>query len=90
MYKILIITTYGCEACEIAKHNVEVAALQTGKTIEVESKDWKDCKREFILNNKIKDYPVVIYFINDNIVHKATGTYPSPVYLRWIDMYFKF
>ena len=29
------------------------------------------------------------YYIDDKVIKKAVGTYPSAVYLRWIDMYFK-
>lgn len=89
MTKILIITTDGCEACEIAKHNVGMAVLQSHKVDKVETKNWKDCPKEFIVKNKIKDFPAVIYLINDVVVNKTLGTYPSAVYLRWIDMYFK-
>lgn len=89
MNKILILTTEGCEACTIAKNNVDVALLQTSIEIEREVKDWHEEKREFIVKNKIKDFPTVLYFINGRIVNKAVGSYPSAVYLRWIDIYFK-
>ena len=89
MNKILIITTKGCEGCYIAKENITAALTQTSKTIEVEDKDWHDIKRDFLHEHKIKDYPTVIYLVNGRIVHKSIGTYPIPVYLRWIDIYFK-
>lgn len=89
MYKILILTTRGCEACNIAKRNVELAISQTSTEIELEYKDWKEENSNFIKKNKIKDFPTAIYFIDDKVIHKAVGTYPSPVYLRWMDMYFK-
>lgn len=89
MNKILILTTEGCEACDIAKRNVDIAVLQANVEIETESKDWYEEKREFIVKNKIKDFPAVLYFVNDRLVNKAIGSYPSAVYLRWIDMYFK-
>lgn len=89
MNKILILTTEGCEACDIAKRNVDIAVLQANVEIETESKDWHEEKREFIVKNKIKDFPAVLYFVNDRLVNKAIGSYPSAVYLRWIDMYFK-
>lgn len=88
MNKILILTTEGCEACEIARRNVNIAAMQVSTEIEIEVKDWKEDK-EFTKKQKVSDFPTVFYFVNDCIVNKAVGTYPSPVYLRWIDMYFK-
>lgn len=90
MYKIVIVTTYGCEACKIAENNVNQAVAQTDKEIEVEVKDWKDVGRSVLVLHNIKDYPAVLYYVGDNIVTSSVGTYPSPVYLRWIDMYFKY
>lgn len=89
MNKILIITTEGCEACSIAKCNINAAIVQSSIDIDVEDKDWHDINRKFIITNKIKDFPTVIYFVDDKIVNKTVGTYPSAVYLRWIDIYFK-
>lgn len=89
MNKITIITTVGCEACEIAKNNVDIAIAQSTPKIEVEVKDWHEFKKDFIHSNKIKDFPTVLYTIDNKLVNKAVGSYPSAVYLRWIDMYFK-
>lgn len=89
MYKILILTTRGCEGCSIAKRNIELAISQTSTKIELECKDWKEEDSNFIKKHKIKDFPTAIYFVDDKVIHKAVGTYPSPVYLRWMDMYFK-
>lgn len=89
MNKILILTTEGCEACDIAKRNIEMAIFQSNKEIEQEVEDWHEEKKDFILRNKIKDFPTVIYFVDNKLVHKAMGSYPTAVYLRWIDMYFK-
>lgn len=89
MNKILILTTKGCEACTIAKNNVDIAIKQTGKQIELEIKDWREEGRNFVDMYRIKDYPAVLYFIDNKLVNKAIGTYPSAVYLRWIDIHFK-
>lgn len=89
MNKILILTTEGCDACAIAKRNVDIALNQTSVEIEVEVKDWHEMTRNFILKNKVKDFPAVLYFVDDKLVNKAIGSYPSAVYLRWIDLYFK-
>ena len=89
MNKILILTTEGCEACEIAKRNVDVAIVQASQEIEIEVKDWHSVSKDLIVKNKVKDFPTVLYIIDDKVIHKAVGSYPSAVYLRWIDMYFK-
>ena len=89
MYKIVIVTTEGCEACNIAQRNVDVAIVQARQDIEIEVKDWHNIEKDLIVKNKVKDFPTVLYFIDDKVIHKAVGSYPSAVYLRWIDMYFK-
>lgn len=89
MNKILILTTEGCEGCYIAKQNVELALLRTSKDIKVEIKDWHKIKKDFITLHEIKDFPTVLYLVNNKVVNKAIGSYPIAVYVRWIDMYFK-
>ena len=90
MYKIVIVTTSGCEACKIAENNVNQAVAQTDKEIEVEVKDFKEVPRSILVLNNIKDYPAVLYYIDEKVIKSSVGTYPSPVYLRWIDMFFKY
>lgn len=89
MNKILILTTEGCEACDIAQRNVDIAMSQATTEIQIEVKDWHEEKKDFIIKNKVKDFPTVFYFIDNKLIHKAVGSYPSAVYLRWMDMYFK-
>lgn len=88
--KILVITTEGCEACEIAKNNILIAKADSKVDINVQVENHKNLDKEFLKRNNIKDYPTVLYIINDIIIKKAVGSFPSAVYLRWIDMYFKF
>ena len=89
MNKILILTTEGCEACKIAKRNVDVAMSQATTEIMIQVDDWHKVSKDLIVKNKVKDFPTVLYIIDDKVIHKAVGSYPSAVYLRWIDMYFK-
>ena len=89
MNNILILTTEGCEACEIAKRNVDVAMSQATTEIMIQVDDWHKVSKDLIVKNKVKDFPTVLYIIDDKVIHKAVGSYPSAVYLRWIDMYFK-
>ena len=89
MNKILILTTEGCEACEIAKRNVDIAMSQATTEIMIQVDDWHKVSKDLIVKNKVKDFPTVLYIIDNKVIHKAVGSYPSAVYLRWIDMYFK-
>ena len=89
MYKIVIITTTGCEACNIAEDNITAAVAQSNIEIAIESKDFHEFSKKEQKEYKLKDYPTVLYFIGGKVVCTAIGTYPIPVYLRWIDMYFK-
>lgn len=89
MNKILILTTEGCEACDIAQRNVDIATMQSTTEIQIEVKDYHEVDKRFIVDNKVKDFPTVFYLIDDVVIYKAVGTYPSAVYLRWMDIYFK-
>ena len=89
MNKILILTTEGCEACDIAQRNVDIAMSQATTEIMIQVDDWHKVSKDLIVKNKVKDFPTVLYIIDDKVIHKAVGSYPSAVYLRWIDMYFK-
>lgn len=89
MNKILVITTKGCEACNIAVNNVKTAINQTSKNINLEITDYNNIDRHFLKKERIKDFPAIVYFVDDKIMNKSIGTNPIIVYLRWIDMFFK-
>lgn len=89
MNKILIITTEGCEACEIAKANINEAVNKSNVSINIDTEDWHKLTKKFIISNKIKDFPAALYMVDGNVVNKAIGTYPVVVYLHWIKLYFK-
>ena len=88
MNKIILITTKGCEACHIAKQHLDSAIFQSSKEITREVKD-RDEAKELVKQNRIKDFPAILYVVDDIIKYKVVGTFPTTVYLRWIDMYFK-
>ena len=87
--KIVIVTTEGCEACNIAEDNITAAVAQSSVDVDIEIKDFHEFSRQEQKNYKLRDYPTTLFFVDDNLVHKAIGTYPIPVYIRWIDIYFK-
>lgn len=87
--KILLITTKHCEACNIAEKNIKQAMSQSSKKITLEIKDIAEMDKKFLKDNKITDFPTVVYIKDDVIKFKRTGTYPSIMFLRWIDIHFK-
>ena len=89
MYKIVIVTTEGCEACNIAEDNITAAVAQSSVDVDIIVKDFHEYNKKEQKIYRLKDYPTVLYFVNNEVVHRAVGTYPVPVYLRWIDVYFK-
>ena len=89
MYKIVIVTTEGCEACNIAEDNITAAVAQSSVDVDIIVKDFHEFSRQEQKIYKLRDYPTILYFTDDNLCYTAVGTYPVPVYLRWIDMYFK-
>lgn len=89
MYKIVIVTTEGCEACNIAEDNITAAVAQSSVDIDIILKDFHEFNSKEQKLYKLRDYPTVLYFNDDTLVYTSVGTYPVPVYIRWIDMYFK-
>ena len=89
MYKIVIVTTKGCEACNIAEDNITADVAQSSVDVDIILKDFHEFSRQEQKQYKLKDYPTILYFVDDNLVNNVVGTYPVPVYLRWIDIYFK-
>ena len=89
MYKIVIVTTEGCEACNIVEDNITAAVAQSSVDVDIIVKDFHEFNSNEQKLYKLRDYPTVLYFANDTLVYTSIGTYPVPVYIRWIDMYFK-
>ena len=89
MYKIVIVTTEGCEACNIAEDNITAAVAQSSVDVDIILKDFHEFDSKEQKLYKLRDYPTILYFNDDTLVYNSVGTYPVPVYIRWIDMYFK-
>ena len=89
--KILIVTTPGCLGCDIQNRNVE-EAIKTVKRkyhITKEVQDHRKADRSLLYKLNARDYPLTVFFVNNDIRFKCTGSYPAPVIVRWIDLYFK-
>ena len=89
MYKIVIVTTKGCEACNIAENNITAAVAQSSVDVDIIIKDFHEFNSKEQNLYKLRDYPTVLYFADDTLVYSSVGTYPVQVYIRWIYMYFK-
>ena len=85
-YKVLVLTTKGCEACNTIKHLVEQGVSLSSKEIEIEFKDISECDKKWIKQNKVEDFPTT-FLIKDNIIRfRFTGTRPAIIIARWIDV----
>lgn len=89
MNKILLITTKGCDACDIMRNAVHQAVGATKKDVECEDKDFSEVDKDFIKKYGIKDFPTTLFFKNNRLVRKEVATRPYIVVLRWIDIDFK-
>lgn len=88
MNKIVLITTKGCAGCDIMSANIQAAIIRAKQEIEFERKDVADINRAFIYKNRIKDFPTTLLLVNDVLKFKYSGTMPSIVVTRWIDIHF--
>ena len=89
MYKILLITTKGCGACDIMSRLVKEAIVSSKKSIQYVEKDYKDIPKKYLALNEITDFPTTLFIKDNEVKFKYTGTNPKIVILRWIDVYFK-
>ena len=89
MNKIVLVTTKGCEGCNIMNNSIKQALKCTSKKIEYVVKDVKELTKEEKTKIKASDFPTTIFYKNDRIIRQEVGTRPYIVVLRWIDVDFK-
>lgn len=89
---LLLITTKGCLGCNIAKDIILSALEDTSKTIDFKMQDAENIDKKYLISNRIKDFPTLVFIRSINnkeeILFKYTGTMPKAVINRWIDVYF--
>ena len=89
MNKILLIKTEGCESCEIVEHNIkEIIDSNKKYNCVLEVIDKNNCHKVFLKQNKITDFPTVIFYKDDIIKFKFVGNYPIIVIIQWIHNFF--
>lgn len=89
MNKIVLVTTKGCEGCNIMHKSIKQALNNTSKKIEYVTKDITELSKDEKSKLKTSDFPTTIFYKNDRITRQEVGTRPYIVVLRWIDVDFK-
>ena len=89
MNKIVLITTKGCEGCNIMHKSIKQALDCTSKKIEYVVKDVTELNKEEKSKLKTYDFPTTLFYKNDRITRREVGTRPYIVVVRWIDVDFK-
>ena len=89
MNKILLVTTKGCEGCNIMHKSIKQALDCTSKKIEYVVKDVTELTKEEKSKLKTYDFPTTLFYKNNRITRQEVGTRPYIVVVRWIDVDFK-
>ena len=89
MNKIVLVTTKGCEGCNIMHKSIKQALDCTSKKIEYVVKDITELTKEEKSKLKTYDFPTTLFYKNDRITRQEVGTRPYIVVVRWIDVDFK-
>ena len=89
MNKIVLVTTKGCEGCNIMHKSIKQALDYTSKKIEYVVKDVTELTKEEKSKLKTYDFPTTLFYKNDRITRREVGTRPYIVVVRWIDVDFK-
>ena len=89
MNKIVLVTTKGCEGCNIMHKNIKQALDCTSKKIEYVVKDVTELTKEEKSKLKTYDFPTTLFYKNNRITRREVGTRPYIVVVRWIDVDFK-
>ena len=89
MNKIVLVTTKGCEGCNIMHKSIKQALDCTSKKIEYVVKDVTELTKEEKSKLKTYDFPTTLFYKDARLVRKEIGTRPYIVVVRWIDVDFK-
>ena len=88
-YRILLVVTKGCVACDIQERNINEAIKQSTKNIRFEKVLRTELKNKDIMKLKLKDFPTTALFVDDVLTFKFEGSLPTPIINRYIDLYMK-
>lgn len=86
--KVFIITTKGCEACNVLNNIMSEVIKASKVSFEFVTKDVSEVDKTWLKQNKVKDFPTTFLIQNDSIRHSFVGTLPFIVILRYINVLF--
>lgn len=86
--KVLLITTKGCEACNIVKDLIQKALKIYGKEVEYEVKDKDEVDKKFLSTYHVTDFPSTLLIENDMVVFNFSGTRPAIIIARFMSVHF--
>lgn len=72
--QILLITTQGCEGCNIMNKLLLESLNTLNIPIEYVRKDITDCNADFLNKHDITDMPTTLLFVNGVLHQKIVGT----------------
>lgn len=72
--KLLLITTEGCEGCSILNKLVLDSLELLETNIEYTVKDVSEVPKKLIRAELITDFPTLLFYKDDEIIHKIVGT----------------
>lgn len=88
--EIIVLTTKGCAACDIAIQNAKNAISKCPDlSIELSIKSKEDVGRRYLSYYGITDFPAILFSVNSRVKYIAVGSKHENMIVRWIDIYFK-
>ena len=86
--KVVLITTKGCEGCVIARNIIKDAIEEHSKVVAFKQKTFEELGKKRLAELRIRDFPAILFYKDEVLVHKHIGTAPLAFFLRWFDIYF--
>jgi hypothetical protein len=94
MKQILVITKADCVACgyyinglKAAVDDFNSSVQNTDDIVYIKTVDYYDVDTQFIINNRIKEFPTSLYMDDDVVKFKCAGSVPQAVIYRYIQLY---
>ena len=89
MNRITLITSEGCEGCEVMRNSIKTAIEKTKANVYIDEMDVNKVNRGFIKKFRIEDTPCALFFKDDKFLFKKIGSVPSVVVVQWINVHYK-
>ena len=89
MNRITLITSEGCEGCEVMRNSIKTAIEKTKANVYIDEMDINKVNKGFIKKFRIEDTPCALFFKDDKFLFKKIGSVPSVVVVQWINVHYK-